>query len=258
MQEQTLKKKLKRLKSRNAMVRKRAAKKLGSQRDERVVQPLLTMFRDSKKAVRAEAAWALGEIGDMRAVQPLLSLLKEEATSIQSLEELALSFAATLIDEQTQEHLQDEATAHLEMALLAGGNKNSQEALLKTKDYGYPIPIHPLLKVFRDRDVKKSAVVREYAAEALGKIGDTRAVQPLLAALKDEAVRIGFVAIMGGFSQMSAELSAFNAVRKAEVLALGMIGDKQAVDSLLAMSAEDPDADVRHAATEALNKIGKT
>jgi HEAT repeat protein len=73
--------------------------------------------------------------------------------------------------------------------------------------------------------------VRVGAAEALSKIGDERAVEPLVAALKDED---------GG-------------VRKAVAEALGQIGDVRAVEPLIAALK---DVGVRKAAVEALVEIG--
>jgi len=71
--------------------------------------------------------------------------------------------------------------------------------------------------------------IRRDAARALGELEDPRAVEPLIAALKDES-----------FS-----------VRKAAAEALGKIGDTRAVEPLSA-ALKDKDSDVRKAAAEAL------
>ena len=71
------------------------------------------------------------------------------------------------------------------------------------------------------------------AAEALGKIGDKRAVEPLIKALEDKD---GYV------SQHSAR-------------ALGKIGDTRAVEPLIELLSDD-DWGVRNAAKEALKKLG--
>ncbi len=73
--------------------------------------------------------------------------------------------------------------------------------------------------------------VRKTAAEALGQIGDVRAVEPLIVALKE-----------GDMRRVSAE-------------ALGKIGDTRAVEPLIA-TLKDKDSDVCKAAAEALGKIG--
>jgi HEAT repeat protein len=72
------------------------------------------------------------------------------------------------------------------------------------------------------------------AAEALGRIGDPRAVEPLIVALKN-----------GGWYM----------IRKAAAEALGRIGDPRAVEPLIPV-LKDEYFKVREAATEALIKIG--
>jgi HEAT repeat protein len=79
----------------------------------------------------------------------------------------------------------------------------------------------------------EAAPMREAAAEALGKIGDVRAVKPLIAALGDED----------------------RCVRKAAAMALGMIGDARAVTPLIS-ALSDEDHSIRGAAAIALGQIG--
>ena len=66
--------------------------------------------------------------------------------------------------------------------------------------------------------LKEKAVGRIYAAEALGKFGDQRAVEPLIACLKDEDLR----------------------VRRQAAQALGVLGDKQAAAPLIAALPDWP------------------
>lgn len=74
-------------------------------------------------------------------------------------------------------------------------------------------------------------VMRRTAAETLGAIGDPRAVEPLIAALADERVRI------------------------TAIEALGTIGDPRAVDPLVS-TLNDPERYRREAAAKALGTIG--
>ena len=74
--------------------------------------------------------------------------------------------------------------------------------------------------------------VREEAADALGQIGDVRAVKPLITALRDEIWD----------------------VRKAAAWALGKIGDARAFESLF-IAHKDKEEVVRKAAADALNMI---
>ena len=75
--------------------------------------------------------------------------------------------------------------------------------------------------------------VRRDAAEALGQIGDARAVGPLIAALRDD----------------------ISSVRQAAAEALGQIGDTSAVEPLIA-ALRDASLGVRRAAADALGQIG--
>ncbi len=81
-------------------------------------------------------------------------------------------------------------------------------------------------------DHEQDWLVRKAAAEAIGQIGDAQAVEPLVAALKDEE----------------------NSVRRAAVMALGRIGDAQAVEPLVT-ALKDKDLSVRTRAVEALGRI---
>ncbi|HYC20073.1 MAG TPA: HEAT repeat domain-containing protein, partial [Candidatus Bathyarchaeia archaeon] len=98
-------------------------------------------------------------------------------------------------------------------------------------------------KMKEKRDVKRlikalgyqqSSDVRRAAAEALGTIGDGRAVEPLVKALNDSDWL----------------------VRRKAAEALGTIGDGRAVEPLV-KALNDADSDVRKSVAEALSKIGE-
>ena len=76
--------------------------------------------------------------------------------------------------------------------------------------------------------------VREAAAEALGTLGDPRAVEPLIAALQDEN----------------------SDVRRAAAEVLGEVGDSRAMEPLIATLRDEADG-VREAAAQALGEIGE-
>ena len=95
-------------------------------------------------------------------------------------------------------------------------------------EIGEPI-VEPLIQALND----ESEDVRLRAAEALGKIGDTRAVEPLIQALKDKRVSV----------QMNT----------AE--ALGKMGDERAVKPLIQALKDEYDS-VRREAAETLGKMG--
>ena len=107
--------------------------------------------------------------------------------------------------------------------------------------------------------------VRENSAEALGIIGDKRAIQPLIGTLiedSDEEVRWKAAAALGKLNDESAVdalIAALNdkswAVRRNATIALGDIGDEKGYEPLLS-SINDKDWHVRKYAAIALGKIG--
>jgi len=121
--------------------------------------------------------------------------------------------------------------------------------------------IEPLISVLKDKD----SYVRVDAAQALGDIGDSRVVEPLIAALKDEEGEFewGVIEALGdiGDSRAVEPLATalkddFHVVREVAAQALGRIGDYQAVESLIAL-LKDEEKDVRKSAIEALIKISE-
>jgi len=103
--------------------------------------------------------------------------------------------------------------------------------------------------------------VRACAALALGKIGDARAVDPLLEALRDDEPLVPFFAGMALVELRQPLTEPLTAMLQdpdwhARVLAaemLGMLGDERATGPL-EQAANDPDERVRTAATEALQR----
>ncbi|MBL7119836.1 MAG: HEAT repeat domain-containing protein [Dehalococcoidia bacterium] len=104
---------------------------------------------------------------------------------------------------------------------------------------------------------------RRRAADTLGTIGDARAVEPLIQALKDKGqyVRSSAARALGSIGDTKAVGSLIQAlkderpvVRGEAASALGRIGDVGAVEPLT-QALEDENSIVRKAAEEALNRI---
>jgi HEAT repeat protein len=215
-----------------AAVRQAAAEALGQIRDARAVEPLVAALKDKMASVREAAikalvkigtpsvmslvaalkdeewtarmvaAEALGQIGDARAVEPLVAALKDETGNVQ----VAVKEALGQIDPNWMK------SAAVKEAIPAF------VAALKNKNIN----------------------VRLGAAEMLGKLGDARAVDPLVTVLKDKKYK---------------EFDNKKYLRRKAAEALGEIGDARAMEPL-AEALTDEDSEVKRAAAEALVRIG--
>jgi len=92
--------------------------------------------------------------------------------------------------------------------------------------------VEPLILALKDDE---SHSVRDRAARALGKLKDTRAVEPLILALKDEN----------------------SSVREGAAWALGELNDTRAVEPLI-LALKDEDSDARETAALALKELNDT
>lgn len=135
------------------------------------------------------------------------------------------------------------------------------DAKLALIDVGSPA-VEPLIAVVKDSSVGWFS--RGHAARALGRIGDSRAVEPLIAALTDEnsSVRRHAASALGHIGDtvaveplISALEDADSNVRLSAVTALGSIGDARAVDPLI-FGLKDKKYYVRRNAAIALGEIG--
>lgn len=125
---------------------------------------------------------------------------------------------------------------------------------------GYPRAVEPLIIALRDEDPH----VRRAAAKALGNIGDARAVKFLVMALHDDnryVRRAAVVALRKIRDPRAAEPLIIalrdedSYVRQTAAEVLGNIGDARAVEPLIA-ALRDEEWSVRGAAIKALGEIG--
>ena len=116
--------------------------------------------------MRSKAAEALGKIGDNRAIEPLTTALKDKDNYV-------LKCIAKVLDSFEWQPDDSEKGAAYWVAKFDWD---------KCVDIG-ALAVKPLIITLKT-DVEPSA--RSNAAEALGRIGDTRAIKPLTVALKDK------------------------------------------------------------------------
>jgi HEAT repeat protein len=170
-------------------------KALGMIGDPLAVEPLILELGSSRWGIPRDAASALGELGDKRAIEPLRTLLMEKDEVVRNAATHALDKLGWKPDQP-----EDKIAYWLQK-----GDVN-QCAKLGTIAVGF------LINALKNEDTL------ETAAAALGQIGATQAVEPLVEALKAE-------------KQSS---------RMAAVKALGMLGDNRAVEPLLDAIRNEP------------------
>lgn len=241
-------------------IQKRAAEELGKIGDSRAVEPLLNTLHDEHKDVRKKACVALGKIGDRRAVEPLIEVLKDDDMFVsieaaKALSEIGGDRAVEALVKTVKEDRRYYEPSE-ELQLLGAEDvwivKEAAEALGKT---GEPA-VKPLIGLLREVDW----MARVYVVKTLVEIGDIRAVEPLIKALKYSAddivkavVKVGGVRAVEPLIQAIKDPNA--AVRNGAAQALGMIADTRAVKPLIEALKDEAEPVQREAAL-ALNMIG--
>lgn len=200
----------------SALVRDKAAQALGELGGPRAVDALITVLNAADPDVCRAAIEALGKIRDERAIKPLVALLREKRPEIRDSVTGALAVFGSPAVKPLLELLKD----------------NDPKVRLTAMDVivaiGAPA-VETLCSLLKNTDGLKGSLV----AEALGRIGDKRALGALVAALKNKSKEI----------------------RSSAAKALGMIGDAGAVQGLLEAMG-DKEISVRDSTAEALQKLG--
>jgi len=192
-----------------------AAWSLGELGDPRAIQPLIGLLGNKDCFLRREVAVALGKLGDRRGVAPLLDLLKDNDPGLlvtEGMGKLFLEWDKPSAVVAAKTHLRSLIEDFVLPSLLAekwiyftySARQAAEEALGKLGD---PRAVELLLGLLGD----KYWDIRATAAEALGKLADARAVEPLLPLLKDDHFM----------------------VRRAAAEALGRLGDTRALAALM-------------------------
>ncbi|HTX67505.1 MAG TPA: HEAT repeat domain-containing protein [Opitutaceae bacterium] len=222
-------------------VRLAAAQALPVFHDPRAIPPLIQALEADDAELRAAAATALGQIGDVRAIEPLLAAVTSKAPETAA---AALAALGALHDPR--------ALPAIIGALAAKDDSVGAQAVDAIARFGAPA-VEPLLASLHD----PKARVRARAAEALGRIGDARAVGPLVDLLKQApsadppAADENAPAAPKADTDESAD--AIPDVRQAAAEALGKLG-APAVEPLLGCLTAD-DATVCALAAKALGEI---
>jgi HEAT repeat protein len=194
-------------------VSKEASVVLGKIDDPRAVDRLILALKDEHTLVRQGAAGALGKIADPRSFEPLIQrLIGSDQDSRQAVNDALVKIGSPVVEAliaalnhynfEAVEVLgqicmqADDATLRarivesLTTALNSGARYAAAHALEKIGD---PRAVEPLIAVLQN--TKNLVPQRQAAAEALGQIGDMRAIEPLIGALKDRSSEVPCAAI---------------------------------------------------------------
>jgi HEAT repeat protein len=272
-----------------------AATALGEIKDPRAVEPLIAALNNPNEDLdfRRAAAEALGEIKDPRAIEPLIAVLEDTDSFLRWRAARALSETAAKVsdsrtrtivvealrkmgDPQAAEPLIAAVTGHEQLdrvSELINQLKDtdfSKRASAATqlgfgdKDYQGQDDDHravePLIAALKD----SNSDVRSSAVRALGELKDSRAVAPLIATLNDSDrhVRSGAAQALGKLKDrrtveplIAALKDSDWEVRSDAARSLGEIADSRAVESLIA-ALKDWSGGVRMSAANALGEIG--
>jgi HEAT repeat protein len=255
----------------DAAVRKEAAHALQEVSGEQAVEPLIAALGDEEGGVREIVARALAEIGDPRAVDPLAAALDDEQqavrqTALNALAQIggvrATESLVAALKAESQPVRDGAANALVEIgapaveplvaALKAESWRVRGAAARALVEIGTPA-VEPLVAALQDPEARPAAI------KALGEIGDARALEPLLAVMKegDRRLRKDTAAVLDklGWQPDESVAGAAYWVVKREWDKCVEIGTP-AVEPLVAALA-DGDEDVREAASKALAKIGE-
>jgi len=181
--------------------------------DDVVLETLIGKLKDEDLEMQVAAAEALGKIGDKRAVEPLLSLLKNTDKKDFSLVKGVVFALGEIKDARALDTI---------IHLAQNGELTKEQKR---------VTIVPGKAEFS----KKQLSTKRYAADALGKIKNKKAVDVLIELLRDENEQIQIAA----------------------AYALGEIGEKKALKPLLTLF-DKSGTEVRNTAFNAVKKIDRS
>ena len=222
---------------------------LGEFRDEKAIFPLINALADEAWPVRNSAANALKNFGSMALVPILKSLLSQNDDirfwARKVFEEIAPKDIPLLVELLTYSN-----DGELRYLVAYG------VSIIKCTE-AIPALINALLNDNNDW-------VRKYAATALGKIGDEKAIDPLIRVLGDHNEEIAYwvAKVLGQMGDLAVEKlkDTLNhpeeKVRFFAIIALGSIGDEKSIEILIKILGEEDESASR--AVKALAETEKS
>jgi len=274
---------IKTLSSAHPILRGRVAEVFAINKDHTAIPALLEALRGEYFTVRSRAALALGKIGDPKAIQPLLHRLKDQEDEVRIAACLALGLFKdpSTFDDITNVLLDDPKIEVRQAAAQALGNTQHPAALpylmeaLHDSFWWYEresaasellsaiekmgvAAVDPLIEALQN----KEGTVRKFAATLLGRLGDSRAMEPLSMALYDMHHEVGKVSAQALAQFGVPAIDVLNEalshpemwIRIHAIEALSGINDTRVTPILLQM-LNDPEREVKKQVIEALGNL---
>ena len=265
------------------ILRGRAAEIFGISKDKPAVPALLDALHGEYFTVRSRAALALGKIGDAKTIQHILPLLKDKEDEVRIAACLSLGFFKdpSTFDDITNVLLDDPKIEVRQAAAKALGNTQHPKALpylmeaLRDSYWWYEreqaagdlfdaigrmgtLAVESLIEALQDRE----GAVRKFAALLLGRIGDTRAMEPLGMELYDLHHDVGEASAEAlarfGAPAVDVLIEALSHpemwIRIHSIVALSKIKDSRIAPVLLQM-LNDPEREVKKQVVQSLGKL---
>lgn len=242
-----------------ALIRRNAVSIVSQQAYPQAVNALIKLLGHKDVIFRRSVIIALGTWPDGKAVGPLIAALKYADAGIRcgAAEALGNVWDANNSDWVGSPQAVAPLITSLSNDEIGGIRGMAAEALGRLKDKR---AMEPLLAALNDPE----RLVRWRAAEALGRLGDGQAVDPLIALLKNGdtyarqlAARV--LSILGDRRALAPLIATLDDedvyVRCSVAEALGELGESQALDALLAV-LNDGERFVRWSGIEALGHLG--
>jgi HEAT repeat protein len=274
---------IKLLSSAHPIIRARAADVFAISKDKAAMPALLDALQGEYFTVRARAALALGKIGEPKAIQLLLDALKDPDDEVRIAACLALGLYKnpSTFDEITNVLLDDTKIEVRQAAAKALGYTQHPAALpylmeaLHDSYWWYErevaagdlmhaiekmgtVAVDPLIQALQD----KEGTVRKFAANLLGRIGDSRAIEPLGMALYDLHHEVGKASATAlanfGAPALDVLIEALSHpemwIRIHSIQALSTIKDSRIAPVLLQM-LNDPEREVKKQVIESMGDL---